>query len=92
MNGVEATYKQAVIQSVSAAALKASDVRTPTPHQPIDHASQAALERTILEGQRFETAYGEVFKNTWYAVGADGDTAAILDRIHDELLRVNFEA
>ena len=90
-NGVEATYKNAVARSINAAALKADDARDDCPHAPIDHASQAALENSPLTGRRFETAYSEVFATTRYAVNADGDTAAVLERVHDELLRVTFE-
>jgi len=90
-NGVEATYKNAVARSIDAAALKADDARDDCPHAPIDHASQAALENTSLTGRRFETAYAEVFATTMYAVNADADTAAVLERVHDELLRVTFE-
>ena len=89
-NGVEATYKNAVVRAVNAAALKADDARDDCPHAPIDHASQAALENTSLTGRRFETAYAEVFATTMYAVNTDADTAAVLEQVHDELLRVAF--
>ena len=91
VNGVEATYKNAVVRAVDAAAMKADDSRDECPHAPIDHASQAALENSTLTGRRFQTAYDEVFANTYYAVNADGDTADTLGRIKHELLRVTYE-
>jgi len=90
VNGVEATYKNAVIRGLNSAALKADDVRDGCGHAPIDHASQAALENSELTGRRFEVAYSEVFASTLYAVKSDKDTADVLEHIKTELYRVTF--
>jgi hypothetical protein len=87
----ESTYNQAVIRAVDAAAMKAADSgRDSVEHSPVDHASQAALEGSSLVGKSFDTAYDEVFRNTWYAVKADADTADLLERIYVELCRIEY--
>jgi hypothetical protein len=87
----ESTHNQAVIRGVDAARMKASDIRNPTPHAPVDHASQAALRSSPVTGGAFETAYDEVFLNTWYAHSAAGDTVDVLERIYAELLRIEHQ-
>jgi hypothetical protein len=87
----ESTYNQAVIRAVDAAAMKAADSgRDSVYHSPVDSASQAALEDSSLVGESFDTAYDEVFRNTWYAVNADADTADLLERIYVELCRIEY--
>jgi hypothetical protein len=89
-------YNQAVCRAIDAAALKASDARDNCGHEAIDHASQAALENSGLvvdsnQNSRFARAYSEVFVTTDYAVKADRDTSDILEQVHRELLRVNYD-
>lgn len=93
-NGVEATYKNAIVDAYNAASLKAEDVpQNPIGH-PVDHASQAALENSTLTGSRFETAYEEVWQTIYHLSGACANTdkmAEQLDRIKTEILRVTYE-
>lgn len=92
----ESTYNRAVCRAIDAAALKASEARNDCGHEPIDHASQAALENSDLvvdsnQNSIFARAYSEVFVTTDYAVKADRNTSDILNQVFVELLRVNYD-
>jgi len=93
VNGVEATYKNAIATAYNAAELKAYEVPEKPIGHPVDHAAQASLENSELTGARFETAYEEVWK-TIYTLSGMCDTtdemAAKLDQIRTELLRVTY--
>jgi hypothetical protein len=94
VNGVEATYKNAIITAYNAAELKAYDVpQNPIGH-PVDHAAQASLENSQLTGQRFESAYEEVW-TTIYSLSdicdSTDEMAEKLDQIRTELLRVTYD-
>jgi len=97
VNGVEATYKNAIVRALDAAKMKAEDSRETCGHKPVDYAAQAALEHSSLTGTRFETAYDEVFQTTWYLMSehhkdlSSSEAAEQLDRVRVELLRVTYE-
>ncbi len=94
VNGVEATYKNAVTNAYNAATLKAEDVPQKTIGHPIDHAAQAALENSSLTGTRFETAYEELWMTIYHLSGVCETTdemAEQLDRVKHEILRVTYE-
>jgi len=59
-------HDEAVWAAYNAAELKANDVREDCSPAPIDHAAQAALEHSDVQGDAFNAAYAEVFqtKNT----------------------------
>jgi len=93
VNGVEATYKNAVVRAYNSAELKAYDVRQACGGAPIDHSAQAALENSSLSGQRFQTAYGEVWNTIYHLSGACDSTDKMgekLDQIRSEILRVTY--
>lgn len=94
VNGVEASYKNAVVRAYNSAQLKAEDARQGCGSSPIDHAAQAALENSELTGTRFETAYEEVWK-TIYSLSGMCDTtdemAEKLEQVRCEILRVTYD-
>jgi hypothetical protein len=93
VNGVEATYKNAVKNAYNAAALKAEDSHPNPIGYPVDHASQASLENSPLTGTRLETAYEEVWETIYHLSNRCDSTDAMADKltqIKHELLRVTY--
>jgi hypothetical protein len=94
VNGVEATYKNAITTAYNAARLKAEEApQNPIGH-PVDHAAQASLENSELTGSRFETAYEELWMSIYSLSGMCDSTdemAEKLEQIRVELLRVTYE-
>lgn len=87
MNGVEATYKNAVARAYNAAALKAEEMPDTSDRcmmNGVDNAAQAALENSELTGRRFDTAHGEVFETVCYLTHrtdkTNAEIAAALER------------
>jgi len=71
---------KAVVRAYNAAALKATDAREECGPGPIDHAAQAALENSDVDGQQFDAAYNEVFE-TIHKIVSTNDTSAAADKI-----------
>jgi hypothetical protein len=55
-------HDEAIWAAYNAAELKANDVREDCSPAPIDHAAQAALEHSDVQGDAFNAAYAEVFQ------------------------------
>jgi len=94
VNGVEATYKNAVVDAYNAAQLKAEEVPDNPVGHPVDHAAQAALENSPLAGARFETAYEELWKTIYSLSGMCDSTDEMADKLEQvriELLRVTYD-
>jgi hypothetical protein len=94
VNGVEATYKNAVVRAYNAAQLKAEEMRNNGASHPVDTAAQAALENSELTGTRFDTAYEEAWVTIYSLAGMCKTTDEMADRLEQvrhELLRVTYD-